>query len=89
MMTAMLMFAPLLLAAPEASAPAPVHLGPPSILTGRRRGYAAVLGVCLGLAVIGLAAAFGLAAVISGNPAVSQTLKWAGVAYLMWLARDG
>ena len=40
MMTAMLMFAPLLLAAPEAAASAPVHLGPPSILTGRRRGYA-------------------------------------------------
>ena len=40
MMTAMLLFAPLLLAAPEAAAPAPVHLGPPSILTGRRRGYA-------------------------------------------------
>lgn len=56
---------------------------------GRRRGYAAVLGVCLGLAVIGLAAAFGLAVVISGNPAVYQALKWAGVAYLLWLAWDG
>ena len=56
---------------------------------GRRRGYAAVLGVCLGLAVIGLAAAFGLAVVISGNPAAYQALKWAGVAYLLWLAWDG
>ena len=56
---------------------------------GRRRGYAAVLGVCLGLAVIGVAAAFGLAVVISGNPAVYQALKWAGVAYLLWLAWDG
>lgn len=56
---------------------------------GRRRGYAAVFGVCLGLAVIGLAAAFGLATVISGNRAVYQALKWAGAAYLLWLAWDG
>lgn len=41
MMTALLVFAPLMLAAPEAAAPAPVNLGPPSILTGRKRGYAA------------------------------------------------
>ncbi len=41
MMTALLLFAPLLLAAPEAAAPAPANLGPPSILTGRKRGYAA------------------------------------------------
>lgn len=40
MMTALLLLAPLMLAAPEA-APQPVHLGPPGILTGRRRGYAA------------------------------------------------
>jgi hypothetical protein len=39
MMTAMLLFAPLMLAAPEAADP--VYLGAPSILTGRRRGYAA------------------------------------------------
>ena len=55
---------------------------------GRRAGYAAVAGVCLGLAVIGLAAAFGMAGVIADNPAVYQALRWAGVAYLLWLAWD-
>ncbi len=55
---------------------------------GRRAGYAAVAGVCLGLAVIGLAAALGMAAVIADNPAVYQALRWAGVAYLLWLAWD-
>ncbi len=41
MMTALLLIAPLMLATPEAAAPAPANLGPPSILTGRKRGYAA------------------------------------------------
>ena len=40
MMTAMLLFAPLLFATPSPAADA-VQLGPPSILTGRKRGYAA------------------------------------------------
>jgi threonine/homoserine/homoserine lactone efflux protein len=55
---------------------------------GRRAGYAAVAGVCLGLAVIGLAAAFGMATVIADYPAVYQALRWAGVLYLLWLAWD-
>jgi threonine/homoserine/homoserine lactone efflux protein len=55
---------------------------------GRRAGYSAVAGVCLGLAVIGLAAALGMAAVIVERPAIYQVLRWAGVAYLLWLAWD-
>jgi threonine/homoserine/homoserine lactone efflux protein len=55
---------------------------------GRRSGYAAVAGVCLGLSVIGLAAALGMATVIADYPAVYQALRWAGVVYLLWLAWD-
>ncbi|MGL5010530.1 MAG: LysE family translocator, partial [Paracoccaceae bacterium] len=53
---------------------------------GRRAGYAAVAGVALGLAVIGVAAAYGLAALVAGSPVAYQVLRWAGVAYLLWLA---
>jgi threonine/homoserine/homoserine lactone efflux protein len=56
---------------------------------GRRPGFAAVAGVALGLAVVGLAAALGLAALIAGSPLAYQALRWAGVAYLLWLAWDG
>jgi threonine/homoserine/homoserine lactone efflux protein len=56
---------------------------------GRRAGFAAVAGVALGLAIIGLAAAWGLAAIIAGSPLAYQVLRWAGVAYLLWLAWDG
>ncbi len=60
---------------------------------GRRAGVFAVAGVALGLAIVGGAAALGLSALISSSPAMYQGLRWAGVAYLLWLAwetwRDG
>lgn len=56
---------------------------------GRRSGYAAVAGVALGLAIVGLATALGLSAVISTSPLAYQILRWGGVAYLLWLAWDG
>lgn len=56
---------------------------------GRRPGYAAVLGVALGLAVVGLATAMGLAAVIAASPVLFQALRWGGVVYLLWLAWQG
>jgi threonine/homoserine/homoserine lactone efflux protein len=56
---------------------------------GRRAGFAAVAGVALGLAIIGVAAAFGLAAIIAESPVAYQVLRWAGVAYLLWLAWEG
>jgi threonine/homoserine/homoserine lactone efflux protein len=56
---------------------------------GRRAGLAAVAGVALGLGVVGVAAAFGLAAIVAGSPLAYQALRWAGVAYLLWLAWDG
>ena len=60
-----------------------------AVTEGRRLGLAAVAGVFSGLAVIGLAAAFGLATLIANNPDVYLVLKWGGVGYLVWLAWDG
>ena len=59
-----------------------------AVSDGRRAGYAAVAGVCMGLSVIGLAAAFGMATIIADKPTVYQALRWAGVFYLFWLAWD-
>jgi threonine/homoserine/homoserine lactone efflux protein len=56
---------------------------------GRRAGFAAVSGVALGLALVGLLAAFGVAALISASEPLYQALRWGGVAYLLWLAWDG
>jgi threonine/homoserine/homoserine lactone efflux protein len=55
---------------------------------GRRQGFAAVAGVALGLALLGLAAALGLATLIAQAPAAYQVIRWAGVLYLLWLAWD-
>lgn len=56
---------------------------------GRRRGYAAVAGVALGLAVLGLAAAFGIAEFLHRSPLAYEILRWAGGLFLLYLAWDG
>ena len=53
---------------------------------GRRAGFAATLSVALGLLIVGLAAALGLAAVIANSRLLYEALRWAGVLYLFWLA---
>ncbi|HMO08654.1 MAG TPA: LysE family transporter, partial [Paracoccaceae bacterium] len=45
---------------------------------GRRAGLAAVGGVALGLAGLGLAAAFGIAALVAASPAAYGLLRWGG-----------
>ncbi|MBX9827814.1 MAG: LysE family translocator [Xanthobacteraceae bacterium] len=62
------------------------YLATLSLASGARAGIAAVAGVALGLSVYGLAAAFGLAAAIERSHLLYETLRWAGVAYLFWLA---
>lgn len=57
-----------------------------TLTDGRRAGYAAVLGVSLGLALVGTAVAFGLGAVVATTPALYQFLRMAGILYLLWLA---
>jgi threonine/homoserine/homoserine lactone efflux protein len=53
---------------------------------GARAGLAAAFGIELGCVVHALAAAFGLAALLAVTPAAFVALKWAGAAYLLWLA---
>jgi threonine/homoserine/homoserine lactone efflux protein len=55
---------------------------------GRLAGLAVVAGVASGLAIVGALAALGLGAVIESNEWVYQGLRWAGAAYLLWLAWD-
>lgn len=56
---------------------------------GRRAGFAATLGVALGLLAVGVAAAAGLTALIAGSRTLYEALRWGGVLYLLWLAYEG
>ena len=53
---------------------------------GKRGGVAAALGISAGCVSHALAAAFGLAALLATSAAAFNLLKWAGAAYLLWLA---
>ena len=53
---------------------------------GTRAGIAAALGIVTGCVLHALAAAFGLAALIAASATAFSILKWAGAAYLLWLA---
>lgn len=55
---------------------------------GRRAGFAATAGIALGLAVLAMAAVFGLARIIAQYPALYQAMCLAGVAFMVWLAWD-
>ena len=57
-----------------------------SATRGRRYGFATVLGVTLGLLIIGLAAAAGLATLISKSTLLYEGLRYSGVLYLLYLA---
>ncbi|MEQ9661584.1 MAG: LysE family translocator [Parasphingopyxis sp.] len=59
-----------------------------SAVEGRRAGLAATAGVALGLALIGIGAALGLAALIAASPLTFAVLRWAGALYLLWLAYE-
>jgi threonine/homoserine/homoserine lactone efflux protein len=53
---------------------------------GVRAGLAAAAGIVSGCAIHTLAATFGLAALMAASSAAFNTVKWAGAAYLTWLA---
>jgi threonine/homoserine/homoserine lactone efflux protein len=53
---------------------------------GRGAALAATAGIALGLAIVGLAAAFGLTELLQSSPNLFAALRYAGVAYLFWLA---
>ena len=52
---------------------------------GRRRGWAAAMGIYCGAAVHVLLAALGVAALLAAEPALFTALRLAGGAYLIWL----
>ncbi|WP_397420634.1 LysE family translocator [Phenylobacterium sp.] len=56
--------------------------------SGWRAGLTVVAGVTLGLAIYLVASVFGLAEAALRWPWVYETLRWAGVAYMLWLAVD-
>jgi threonine/homoserine/homoserine lactone efflux protein len=57
-----------------------------TLRAGVRAGLAAATGIGAGCVVHTLAAAFGLAALLAASSAAFNALKWAGAAYLSWLA---
>ena len=56
---------------------------------GRRAGFATVAGVTLGLAVIGIVAAFGVSELVQSSRLLYEGLRWAGVVFLLYLAWEG
>lgn len=57
-----------------------------SAVWGRRSGLLVVLGLCTGLIGHTVAVAVGLAAVFASSATAFNVLKWAGAAYLVYLA---
>uniref|UniRef100_B0T1R8 Lysine exporter protein (LYSE/YGGA) n=1 Tax=Caulobacter sp. (strain K31) TaxID=366602 RepID=B0T1R8_CAUSK len=64
------------------------YLAALSVVHGRRAGFYAVAGVTCGLAVYMFAAVFGLTEAFRLYRPLYELLRWAGVAYLIWLAWD-
>ena len=56
------------------------------IRSGPRAGIAASLGIATGAVVHTRLAGAGLAGLLAANPAAFEAIRWAGIAYLVWLA---
>ncbi|MBX9925036.1 MAG: LysE family translocator [Hyphomicrobiaceae bacterium] len=57
-----------------------------SVAQGQRAGLISAFGVMWGYVFYLLAAALGLTALLVAVPAAYEAIRWAGVAYLLWLA---
>lgn len=57
--------------------------------SGKRVGFAAVTGICLGLSGFGLLAAFGLAVFLDQVPLAYEALRYCGAAFMLYLAWEG
>ncbi|MFE5318951.1 LysE family translocator [Paenibacillus sp. NPDC056579] len=63
-----------------------IYLISRSITQGRTAGFISLLGVILGFIVYICATMLGLSAIFLTVPYVYEAIKWAGAAYLLWLA---
>ncbi len=65
--------------------PAVLYIVARSVEGGRQAGLVSVLGVELGTLGHGVVAAAGLSAIVASSATAFSVVKWAGVAYLIWL----
>ena len=66
--------------------PATLAIAGTSMSSGRRTGLALAAGVTTGSLLWSVSAAFGLAAIMAAHGWVLEIVRYAGAAYLMWLA---
>ncbi len=57
-----------------------------SLAQGHLAGFVALLGISAGAVVHSAAAALGLASLFAVAPVLYEVVRWAGIAYLLWLA---
>ncbi len=65
--------------------PAVIYILTRSVSQGRAAGLASAVGVNLGSAIHVVAAVAGLSVILTSSAILYSTVKWAGVAYLVWL----
>ncbi|MGE6589664.1 LysE family translocator [Bacillus mycoides] len=63
-----------------------IYLISRSITQGRMAGFISLLGIMLGFIIYIIATMFGLTALFLTVPSLYEAVKWAGAAYLLWLA---
>ena len=66
--------------------PSAVYLVSRTLAHGRAAGFVSLFGTSSGFALHALAAAFGLSALLAAVPLAYDVVRWAGAAYLAWLA---
>lgn len=65
------------------------YLAALSLARGRVAGLIATAGIALGLATHAVLVALGAGVAIQNYPALYESLRWAGIAYLLFLAWEG
>ena len=65
------------------------YLAALSLSQGRKAALFGVLGIAVGLAVHAVLAALGVGALVAALPPLYQALRWAGVAFMLFLAWEG
>src|ERR1043166_9156157 len=85
-LTSLLGFAPVSLGMVLTPGPNMIYLISRSITQGRSAGLISLGGVALGFVFYMLCAAFGITALLFAVPYAYDVLRFAGAAYLLWLA---